>query len=80
MTEVELQYYAVLREQAGISRERRTTRAGTLGELYSELARIYGFSLGAERVRAAVDERYVPLTMPLVDGMTVIFIPPVAGG
>jgi sulfur-carrier protein len=77
---VELQYFAILRESAGKTAETRDTQAMNLADLYEELRQQYSFSLDADRIRAAVDQRYVPLETPLTDGMNITFIPPVAGG
>lgn len=80
MKTVHVNYFAILREQAGRSEESRATDAENLKELYRELARNHGFTLDAERVKAAVDEAYVPMDTPLIEGMDVTYIPPVAGG
>jgi molybdopterin synthase sulfur carrier subunit len=80
MKRIRLQYFALLRESAGRSAEERQSAARNLGELYEELRREYGFSLDRSGVRAAVDERYVPMHTPLREGMEITFIPPVAGG
>jgi len=75
-----LQYFAVLREAAGRSRETVTTEAGTLEELYGELRERYGFPLTSDRVRAALGTAYVEMDSEVRDGMEITFIPPVAGG
>lgn len=80
MKTVHINYFAILREQAGRSEESRTTDAETLKGLYQDLAQDHGFTLDVDRVKAAVDEAYVPMDTPLMEGMDVTFIPPVAGG
>lgn len=80
MKTIHVNYFAILREQAGRSEETRTTDAATLEDLYRELTQGHGFTLDADRVRAAVDEAYVSMDTPLIAGMDVTFIPPVAGG
>lgn len=80
MPRVRLQYFALLRESAGRSDELRQTDATTLRELYDELRHDYGFSLEAERIRAAVGEQYVALDTAVAENMEITFIPPVAGG
>ncbi len=80
MKTVHINYFAILREQAGRSEESRASDAETLEGLNRELAEDYGFTLDADRVKAAVDEAYVPMDTPLKEGMDVTFIPPVAGG
>lgn len=77
---VRVLYFAVLREQAGLAAEEVITAADTPATLYAELAVRHGFTLAADRVRAAVNDQYVPATHPLHGGDEVLFIPPVAGG
>lgn len=80
MNHVTIDYYAVLRERSGRRRETRATAAPTLRALYEELRAAYAFPLAADRVLAAVAERYVDMDGPVTDGLEVAFIPPVAGG
>jgi molybdopterin synthase sulfur carrier subunit len=77
---VRVQYFAILREQRGEARETVSTRADTAGELYEELRARHGFTLPAERLRAAVNDEFAPWTAALRDGDTLVFLPPVAGG
>jgi molybdopterin-guanine dinucleotide biosynthesis protein A len=78
--EIRVQYYAILREQAGRSDETLTTRARTPRELYAELAARYPFTLAADMLRVAVNAEFGEWTQPLKSGDAVVFIPPVAGG
>jgi molybdopterin converting factor subunit 1 len=76
---VRVEYFAVLREHVGRSREDVRTTAATVGELWAELDRRYGFpALG--RVKAAVNDEFRDWGAPVRDGDLVVFIPPVAGG
>jgi molybdenum cofactor guanylyltransferase len=77
---ITVQYYALLREQAGRRDEALTTRARTAAELYAELARRYPFSLAPELLRVAINAEFRDWTAPLAEGDAVVFIPPVAGG
>jgi molybdopterin synthase sulfur carrier subunit len=77
---VHIQYFAILREQRGASRETLQSAAATAGELYAELRARHGFSLPADRLRVAVDDEFTAWSTPLRDGAAVVFIPPVAGG
>jgi molybdopterin-guanine dinucleotide biosynthesis protein A len=78
--EIRVQYYALLREQAGRSTESLSTRARTPRELYAELAAKYPFTLPAEMLRVAVNAEFGDWSQPLQAGDAVVFIPPVAGG
>ncbi len=77
---IRVQYFALLREQAGRSEESLTTTAHTPRELYDELRKRYPFSLAPEMLRVAVNTEFGEWSQPLSDGDAVVFIPPVAGG
>ncbi len=75
-----VQYFALLREQAGHSDESLVTAARTPAELYAELASKYGFTLPLEMLKVAVNAEFGDWNQPLQSGDAVVFIPPVAGG
>ena len=75
-----MQYYALLREQAGRREEALLTAARTPRELYTELSSRYPFSLAPEVLRVAINAEFGEWSTPLADGDAVVFIPPVAGG
>lgn len=77
---IRVQYFALLREQAGRSDESLVTAARTPRELYDELKARYPFTLGADMLRVAVNTEFGDWSQPLSDGDAVVFIPPVAGG
>ncbi|HEV2441347.1 MAG TPA: NTP transferase domain-containing protein [Steroidobacteraceae bacterium] len=78
--QISVQYYALLREQAGRSSESLVTRAATPRELYQELKQRYPFSLAPEMLRVAVNSEFSDWSQRLNSGDSVVFIPPVAGG
>jgi molybdenum cofactor guanylyltransferase len=78
--QIHVQYYALLREQAGRSEERVGTRAATPLELYEELQARYPFSLAAQMLKVAVNGEFGDWSQSLADDDRVVFIPPVAGG
>ena len=77
---IRVQYFALLREQAGRSDESLTTTAHTPRDLYEELRKRYPFSLAPEMLRVAVNTEFGDWSQQLADGDAVVFIPPVAGG
>jgi molybdopterin-guanine dinucleotide biosynthesis protein A len=77
---INVQYYALLREQAGRSSETVATTAGTPRELYEQLRQRYPFSLAPEMLRVAVNSEFGDWGQRLNEGDSVVFIPPVAGG
>lgn len=80
MITLHVSYFAILREQRGLSQETLTTSAATPAALYEELRVRHAFSLPAARVRAAVNDEFVASDAPLREGDRVVYIPPVAGG
>ena len=78
--QIKVQYFALLREQAGRSAETVSTGARTPRELYEELRRRHPFSLAPEMLRVAVNAEFGDWSQPLDEGDAVVFIPPVAGG
>ena len=77
---VHIQYFALLREERGLSSEGLLTDARTPRELYSLLQREYRFSLPQERLQVAVNEGFSGWDAELQPNDRVVFIPPVAGG
>jgi molybdenum cofactor guanylyltransferase len=78
--EIRVQYYALLREEAGRSEEAVATRARTPRELFEELRARHPFSLPLTMLRVAVNDEFGDWSQKLADGDRVVFIPPVAGG
>jgi molybdopterin-guanine dinucleotide biosynthesis protein A len=77
---LKIQYYALMREQAGRSEESVETSAATAADLYSELQARHGFTLSREQLKVAVNSEFSTWSRRLLSGDAVVFIPPVAGG
>jgi molybdopterin-guanine dinucleotide biosynthesis protein A len=77
---LQLQFFALFREQAGKRTETLTTAASTPAALYAELQQRYGFKLNSAQVKVAVNNEFCDWQQPLKSGDSVAFIPPVAGG
>ena len=77
---IEVQYFALLREQCGCSNETVMTCAATPEGLYDELSARHGFSLATDVLRVAVNDEFQRWDVPLRDKDRVVFIQPVAGG
>lgn len=80
MTTVHIEYYAILREQAGRDRQTLITEARDLAGLFEQLQLDHGFSLPRSRLRVAMDDAFCDWQAPLHEGARVVFVPPVAGG
>ena len=78
--QVRIRYFAILREHANISCEKRETTSTTIEELYGEIKEDKGFDLEKEFIRVACNGDFVDLDCSLADGDEIVFIPPVAGG
>ena len=78
--QVEIEYFAVLREQAGRESESFELESGTPADIYAALRSRYGFELEAQRLRVAVNDVFADWSHDLSDGDRLVFIPPVAGG
>ena len=75
-----VQYFALLREQAGRSAESLQSTAASALDLYTELAGLHGLTLLPAQLRVAVNEEFAGWERPLAPGDRVAFLPPVAGG
>jgi molybdenum cofactor guanylyltransferase len=78
--QLKIQYYALMREQAGRSEETLDTAAATPAALFDELAARYRFTLAREQLKVAVNSEFCDWTHKFKVGDSVVFIPPVAGG
>ena len=78
--QIRVQYFALLRDQAGRRDETIETMARNPAEIYAELKARHKFSLERDRLRVAVNTDFAEWTQTLNEGDTVVFIPPVAGG
>jgi len=80
MNTVTVQYFAILREQAGRSEESLATVAANPGALWAELQARHGFTLRRDALKVAVNDDFATWDTTLRDRDRVVFIPPVAGG
>jgi molybdopterin-guanine dinucleotide biosynthesis protein A len=80
LRQLQVQYFASLRDQAGRSEEAVTSAARTPRELYAELRARHQLRLSAEQLRVAVNADFADWNHPLQSGDNVVFLPPVAGG
>jgi molybdopterin converting factor subunit 1 len=77
---IKIEYFAILREQRGLSSETISTAAETAADLYAELRARHPFTLPFERLRVAINGEFAASSAAVRDGDTLVFIPPVAGG
>lgn len=77
---IQINYFALFREQRGLSEETVETGAETVGQLYDELQERHRFSLPKNSLRAALNDEFCQWGSALKTGDKIVFIPPVAGG
>jgi molybdopterin converting factor subunit 1 len=80
VSRIRVEYYALLRERAGVNQETIETSAQTPAQLYAQLVERHGFDIERERLKVAINAQFRDWQAPLRDGDEVVFIPPVAGG
>jgi sulfur-carrier protein len=79
--QIQIRFFAILREQAGCAALSVNTAAPDATALYAELQEKYpGLTFPVTLLRVSINEKYAELTAPLAPGDRVVFIPPVAGG
>ena len=79
MANINIEYFAILREHVGRNKEAVQTDAGTAAELFDELSRRYDFP-HVGNMKVAINDEFEEWDSKLADGDSVVFIPPVAGG
>jgi molybdopterin synthase sulfur carrier subunit len=81
---LEIRYFAWLRERVGTASEQVETDAATIGDLIDELrARDEGYAYAfsdTASIRAAIDQQLVAMDAPLAGAREVAFFPPMTGG
>ena len=75
-----MQYFALLREQAGRNEETVVSKAKDARELYEELRQTRNLKLRPEQLRVAINENFGDWSQLLQEGDAIVFLPPVAGG
>lgn len=84
MTQLNVLYFAWVRERIGVAKEQVTTDAKTVNALISELSnREERYQLAFQDmavVKVAIDQTLVPLDTPLDGAKEIAFFPPMTGG
>lgn len=77
---IKIQYFASLREKAGVDHEVLSGEYVSHKDLYENLAAKYGFGLPADMIQVAVNDEFASMDDSVLEGSKVVFIPPMAGG
>lgn len=82
--QLDVLYFAWLRERIGVPRERIETEAATVAELVAQLAAMDDWHAAAfadlDAVRVAVDQELAAMDTPLQGAREIAFFPPMTGG
>jgi molybdopterin synthase sulfur carrier subunit len=82
--QLDIRYFAWVRERVGTAAEQVETEAATVADLIAELrARDEGYAYAFSdpgSIRAAVDQHLVDMDAPLSGAHEVAFFPPMTGG
>jgi molybdopterin converting factor subunit 1 len=78
--QIDIQYFAQLKEERGCSHEVLDTSSRNASELYKELTERHRFTIPEKILKVAINEEFSSWQTPLKDQDKIVFIPPVAGG
>ncbi len=77
---VQLNYFALFREERGLQSEQLQTEFETVAELYDALKNKHGFSLSRSAIRVAINDEFCSWDARINSGDEIVFLAPVAGG
>jgi molybdopterin converting factor small subunit len=80
LKKVQIEYFAILRDQRGLSTERYETNAPDAQQLFAELQNKFHFTLATERLKVAINDSFADWKTEIKNDDRIVFIPPVAGG
>ncbi len=80
MIEVEVRYFASMRNPGGPERERVALADADARVLYEQLRARFGWKFDSHAIRLAVNGRMVAWEHPLAEDDEIAFLPPFSGG
>jgi molybdopterin converting factor small subunit len=75
-----IRYFALFRENAGVSEETLTLAAETAADVFAATAERHGSSEPQGHCKVAINDVMADWQSPVNDGDVVLLFPPVAGG
>ena len=75
-----VRYFALFRENAGISEESVDLDVETAADVFALLGERHGSSEPLGHCKVAINDQMVDWDSPVADGDTILLFPPVAGG
>ncbi len=80
MKTITVRYFAMFREQAGVSEETLSIEAATAADVFEHTRDRHGSHEPTGHCKVAINDEMADWTSPVNDGDTVLLFPPVAGG
>jgi len=80
MKSINVEYFAIMKDESGLDGEAIETAAESAEDLYAELVSKHNFSMPADSLKLVVNDEFMDWAYTLDDGDKIVFIPPVAGG
>jgi molybdopterin converting factor small subunit len=77
---ITIRYFAMFRENAGVSEELLTTDAATAGDVFEATRDRHGSAEPLAHCKVAINDHMASWDSEVSDGDTVLLFPPVAGG
>lgn len=77
---ITVRYFALFRENAGISGETIDSDANTAAALFEQLKHRHGSAEPSAHCKVAINDELAEWDSPISDGDVVLLFPPVAGG
>ncbi len=77
---VNVRYFAMFREHAGVSEETLSLEVATAGDVFEQTRRRHGSKEPNGHCKVAINDEMADWATPVNDGDTVLLFPPVAGG
>jgi MoaD family protein len=77
---ITVRYFALFRENAGISGETIDSDASTAAALFDQLKHRHGSAEPSAHCKVAINDQLADWDSPISDGDVVLLFPPVAGG
>ncbi len=77
---ITIRYFAMFRENAGVSEEALTTDAATAGDVFEATRDRHGSAEPLAHCKVAINDHMASWDSEVSDGDTVLLFPPVAGG
>lgn len=80
MKTITVRYFAIFREQAGVSEETVELEAATARDVFEHTRARHGSAEPRGHCKVAINDEMADWSSPVSDGDTVLLFPPVAGG